>query len=66
MAPPVRVRVEISKEAAESERQQLQEMIENAIHHHLRFRARPEFIKEGEFHLITGATGKARLVEEAK
>lgn len=62
--PPVRVRVEVVKQATSEQREQLAQMIENAIHHRLRFRARPFFVDEGNFEVITGATGKARLVEE--
>ena len=65
VASPVRVKVEIAKHATAADREQLGEMITNAIHHHLRFRARPEFITEGEFQLLTGTTGKSKLVEVA-
>ena len=65
VAPPVRVKVEISRAATAADREQLAEMITNAVHHRLRFRAYPEFIVEGEFELQTGATGKAKLFEVA-
>ena len=64
VAPPVRVKVEVQPGISETNQAALRETIENAIHHHLRFRAKPELIEEGDFEIITGATGKARLVEE--
>ncbi len=65
VAPPVRVKVEIVSDATKVEQEQLSEMIEKAIHQQLRFRARPEFIPEGEFQRLTGTTGKVKLVEVA-
>ncbi len=64
VASPVRVKVEVNKGISEAEKFELMTIIENAIHHNLRFRAQPELIEEGNFEIITGATGKARLVEE--
>ena len=66
VTPPAQIKVEIMKETPAAERESLATQIENAIHHKLRFRAKPIFINEGEFELITGATGKAKLVEEAE
>ena len=65
VTPPAQVKVEIAKDTSPAEREALAAQIENAIHHQLRFRAKPVFVEEGDFQLITGATGKAKLVEEA-
>ena len=64
VTPPVPVKVEVRRGINEAEKAALRQVIENAIHHHLRFRALPDLIEEGDFEIITGATGKARLVEE--
>ena len=60
---PVRVKVEIYAEASEADKTALREQIEQAVHHHLRFRVEPMFIPEGEFVVRSGATGKMKLVE---
>ena len=66
VTPPVGVKVEIVKGISESDKSKLVEVIENAIHHALRFRAMPELLEEGDFEILTGTTGKARLTEEKK
>ncbi|MEM7347438.1 MAG: hypothetical protein AAF485_24630 [Chloroflexota bacterium] len=61
--PPVRVKVEVIQPLTEDESASLFDQIVQAVHHTLRFRVTPEFIVESDFEIITGATGKARLVE---
>ena len=61
---PVLVKVEVKAGLPDQKRQALAGDLDNAIHHHLRFRATFEFIDEGEFELLKGATGKTRLVEQ--
>ena len=62
---PVLVKVEVKARLPDQKKQVLAGDLDNAIHHQLRFRATFEFIDEGEFELLKGATGKTRLVEEA-
>jgi len=62
---PVLVKVEVKAGLPDQKKQALAGDLDNAIHHQLRFRATFEFIDEGEFELLKGATGKTRLVEEA-
>ena len=61
---PVLVKVEVNAGVPDQKKQALAGDLDNAIHHQLRFRATFEFIDEGEFELLKGATGKTRLVEQ--
>ena len=61
---PVLVKVEVKARLPDQKKQVLAGDLDNAIHHQLRFRATFEFIDEGEFELLKGATGKTRLVEQ--
>ncbi len=60
--PPVDVLV-LHHPASTEQLKTLGGTLNNAIHHHLRFRANIVFQAEGEFQLKTGATGKSKLVE---
>ena len=62
---PVKVKVEIGDEVDEAALASLSEQIEGAIHHQLRFRVQPLFIREAEFEVRSGATGKMQLTEIA-
>ena len=61
---PVLVKVEVKAGLPDQKKQTLAGDLDNAIHHQLRFRATFEFIDEGEFELLKGATGKTHLVEQ--
>ena len=61
---PVLVKVEVKAGLPDQKKQTLADDLDNAIHHQLRFRAAFDFIDEGEFELLKGATGKTRLVEQ--
>ena len=61
---PVLVKVEVKAGLPDQKKQTLAGDLDNAIHHQLRFRATFDFIDEGEFELLKGATGKTRLVEQ--
>ena len=62
---PVLVKVEVKAGLPDQKKQALAGDLDNAIHHQLRFRATFNFVDEGEFELLKGATGKTHLVEEA-
>lgn len=61
---PVLVKTEITAGLPDERKAALAHELSEAIHHQLRFRATFEFIDEGEFELMKGATGKTKLVEE--
>ena len=61
---PVLIKVEIKGGLSGEQKLTLSSQLDNAIHHQLRFRAHFNFIDEGKFELLKGATGKTRLVEQ--
>ncbi|MCA9984031.1 MAG: hypothetical protein KDE59_07045 [Anaerolineales bacterium] len=62
---PVRIKVEVRDEATEAELAALGSQLEQAIHHQLRFRSQPLFIRAADFEVRSGATGKTHLTEVA-
>jgi phenylacetate-CoA ligase len=61
--PPVRLLVETRKGLSEADRDGLAAKIVEAVHHQLRFRVEPLLQEEGVFNVLSGSTGKMRLVE---
>ncbi len=61
---PVRIKAEVSAGLSDERRAALAHDLSEAIHNQLRFRAKLEFVEEGEFEILKGATGKTKLVEE--
>ena len=61
--PPVRLLVEVRKGLSDSDREALNAGIVDAVHHQLRFRVAPVLCEEGNFEVMSGRTGKMRLVE---
>lgn len=61
--PPVRLLVEVVAGLREEARTDLARQIVEAVHHQLRFRVEPVLQQEGEFEVLSGATGKMKLVE---
>jgi phenylacetate-CoA ligase len=62
--PPVVVDVEVRSGAEETALAALKSSLEAALHDRLRFRAEVRLVDEAAFEVMTGATGKTKLVEQ--
>lgn len=60
---PVRVLVEVRSGLSAKDQTDLSARIVEEVHHQLRFRVAPVLQSEGEFEVLSGATGKMQLVE---
>jgi phenylacetate-CoA ligase len=61
--PPVVMLVEVQTGLDAARLESLSAEIVEAVHHQLRFRVKPQLLAEGEFEILSGATGKMQLVE---
>ena len=61
--PPVRLLVEVRQGLSSEAKDDLAKKIIEAVHHQLRFRVDPLLQDEGVFEVLSGSTGKMKLVE---